>query len=276
MILHFVRKLIRTFLPRSLAVKVANMYRIARNRRFQSRQIERLYRGHRLRLQISDAMAESWYDHDWNEAIPELDILCSRKLKRGATVFDIGAHQAVVALVMAREVGPEGKVIAVEAEAWNAKAAEINKALNRADNLTLILAAAADSLATGCDSADKLSDWQIAGVPRVTVDQLSSDCGVPDVVYVDVDGFDCHVLRGAPDTLQSEADWFVEVHVGAGLEDQGGSWQEVLSFFPSDRYQRLIASDHQTEFVPFDANSGILAERFFLLALRLPSSRTNH
>ncbi len=61
-------------------------------------------------------MAEGWYDHDWVDVMNEITLLRKSRLKVGARVFDIGAHQAVVALLLSRTVGPTGEVIAVEAD----------------------------------------------------------------------------------------------------------------------------------------------------------------
>ena len=50
---------------------------------------------------------------------PELSFLAQHRLRPGATVFDCGAHQCVIAMVMAKFVGATGKVIAVEASPLN-------------------------------------------------------------------------------------------------------------------------------------------------------------
>lgn len=267
-------RIVRAILPHKTSTHLAIWWRLRRNRRHHPRQIERQYRGHLLKLRIADETAQAWYDHDFESVhvAPELDILCLRKLKPGSTVFDIGAHQAVVALIMAREVGDAGQVIAVEADPWNAHGAEINKSLNEAHNLKVILGAATSSLGNEGEGGEQMFEWNLSGVPRVTVDQLARDFGRPDVVYIDVDGFECQVLRGSAETLQTHADWFVEVHVKAGLEAQGGSWQEVMSFFGADGYKCLISSENSPEFIPFDASSAILSERFFLLALHRSNS----
>ena len=61
-------------------------------------------------------MGAGWYDHDWPE-LPEIALLKQHGLRPGARVFDIGAHQGVVALMLSKTVGPEGFVLAVEASA---------------------------------------------------------------------------------------------------------------------------------------------------------------
>ena len=87
------------------------------------------------------------------------------------------------------------------------------------------------------------------------------------MLFIDVDGFECQVLRGGRATLAQVPDCFVEVHIGKGLEAEGGSLAEVLSFFPAERYDLWAASEEQRQFVPFDRSSVLVKSRFFLAAL---------
>lgn len=61
-------------------------------------------------------------------------------------MFDIGAHQSVVALMLEGEVQPRGRVIAVEANAHNVLVSRRNRELNEADGLEIVEAAAADEV----------------------------------------------------------------------------------------------------------------------------------
>jgi FkbM family methyltransferase len=73
--------------------------------------------------------------------------------------------------------------------------------------------------------------WGRTRVPAVTVDGLAREFGDPDVIFVDVEGWEEHVLRGAQATMEFGPDWFVEVHAGGALEDSGSSIDRILSFF---------------------------------------------
>jgi hypothetical protein len=42
---------------------------------------------------------------------------------------------------------------------------------------------------------------------------------VPDILFIDVEGFEVHALKGATHTLQGRPDCFIEVHVGCGLRN---------------------------------------------------------
>lgn len=78
---------------------------------------------------------------------------------------------------------------------------------------------------------DHVYEWQMEKVEAVTVDGLSNTHGQPHVLYIDVDGFECAVLRGARETLTRAVDCFVEVHVGAGLENRAEALKRSCRFF---------------------------------------------
>src|SRR4051812_23823922 len=113
------------------------LYRMIRQRRigrqvasFPAREVEHRYGARTLRLLLADPLAEGWYDHDW-EDLSELRFLRdSGHLAPGKTVFDLGAHHAVVALMAAADVAPGGRVVAVEAEPHNVATAQKNVLLN--------------------------------------------------------------------------------------------------------------------------------------------------
>jgi hypothetical protein len=132
-------------------------------------------------------------------------------------VFDLGAHQGIVALMLAREVGVSGHVVAFEPNPHNAAAAAKNRELN------------------GMPQPDDGTwDQGRLDVDSVTIDGLADRFGISDVVFIDVEGAEVLALAGASRVLASGADFFVEVHVACGLEKLGGSVDQVLSYFPEE------------------------------------------
>jgi FkbM family methyltransferase len=266
-----IKNLLRKILPRSIAYQLASWLRAWRLRTFPRRVVLRQYAGYDLQVVIADAMAEGWYDRAWGpKEMAELEVLRAGRLRLGARVFDLGAHQAIVANILAREVGPSGTVIAVEADAWNAERARENTEVNATSNLQVLHGVIGDnSLAAhrSLGEMDRVYEWGRQNVRTLTIDDLTKQYGPPDVVYMDVDGFELLALRGASQTLDHPADWFVEVHVGEGLENEGGTWEQVLEFFSPVRFTRMIGSDDCPNFEPFDPHAALLARRFFLVAL---------
>ena len=77
-------------------------------RRFQPYRVRRSWAGYPFELWIPDPTAQSWYDHDSPATPPEMSFLAQHRLRQGATVFDCGAHQCVIAMIMAKFVGATG------------------------------------------------------------------------------------------------------------------------------------------------------------------------
>jgi len=232
-----------------------------------------------LNLQISDPMALAWYGRGGG-LLTEIELLKKSGLQSGARVFDLGAHQGVVALQLAHHVGPDGLVVAVEANPHNAALARENCRLNEAPNVVVEHAAAASR--PGWISFSRDWDGQAVGrgrakVPAVTVDELCGRYGQPHVLYIDVEGYECEVLEGASETLAHAPDLYIEVHAGCGLEDFGGSVDKVISHLPADAYElyaiRPARTPEDSDHVcAFDASLEWICERFYLVALKKTGS----
>jgi FkbM family methyltransferase len=244
---------------------------------YRNRVIQRSYGGYPLTISLEDPVADGWYDHDW-PLMPELLRLKHSRLRPGARVFDVGAHQGIVALILARLVGPTGQVVAVEAERHNADVATRNRDLNQASNLEIVHAAGGTTdgslyFRNGLNGAvASKGHVGLARVPAVSIDGLAERYGAPNVVFIDVEGYEHEVLRGATRTLAAgNTDFFVEVHVGYGLESRGGSAASVIEHFDADRYQLLASPPggerEEYEFAALVERPELLGSRFYLLAL---------
>jgi FkbM family methyltransferase len=243
--------------------------------RFRPYLAEHEYAGVRLKVQIADPLARGWYDHPWGR-LPEVDLLRSAGLLPGARVFDVGAHQGIVAMILARHVGPSGEVIAVEALSHNARICEVNRELNDMRRLRVEAAAIADRpgelevvIDLNAQFCHRASTITTTKVRAVTIDDLADKYGPPDILFIDVEGYECHALRGAARVLARSPDCYVEIHRGCGLELAGGTLSDVFTFFPSDRYALHVWSDGENNprqvFSPSECPAG---GRAYLVAVR--------
>jgi FkbM family methyltransferase len=243
---------------------------------FQARRVRHQYGPVQLTVHIGDPVAEEWYDLDWPEPdIKELHFLPRFQTRPGATVFDLGAHQGVYALMLAQAVSPGGRVVAVEANRFNVEVIGVNCRLNRVRNVEPVHAAVAAE--AGWVSFGRGGNGQVdpgglfpdsQRVPAVTIDGLAERYGRPGLVFLDVEGYECQALRGAPATLASRPDVFVEVHVGVGLEELGGSVEELVAFFPEADYDLYGSNDLDRCPKPFvGERRRLAADRFYLTAI---------
>jgi FkbM family methyltransferase len=217
--------------------------------RFRKKVVEHCYCGEKLRVSIEDGLAKGWYDHDWG-IMAEISSLSESRLKSGALVFDLGAHQGVVAMILARKVGQNGKVVAAEPIPHNFAVMGRNIELNQLTNIRPIQAAIGNKVGTlefssGLNgSAAVVSKYGLTQiVPMVTINSLVEKFGKPDVVFLDVEGFEALALSSAQLAFHGNCDFFVEVHVGAGLEKAGSSVGEILNYFPSTVFECHVHHD---------------------------------
>lgn len=272
------KELIRTIVPKPLWHRLRMLRLRCSLASYRHRRVRHNYGGHELEIELVDPMGAGWYDHDWPE-LAEIAFLKQHRLRPGAKVFDIGAHQCVVALMLAKTVGPHGHVLAIEASPENFAAGERNRQLNGIHNCRVQHAAGAArsgmlSFNRGSNGQvdDGSGEWGKVEVQAVSVDDLAAENGEPDVLFIDVEGFECELLAGAHDTLAHGPDCFVEVHVGAGLEKFGGSVERVLGSFPAG-YEFFVAPPERA-FVPLQEGAELLGSRFFLIATRPDGSES--
>lgn len=162
------------------------------------------------------------------------------RLKRGGVFVDVGAGIGVFSIPAARDVGPEGRVLAIEAAPTVFGFLERNVVASGLTNVRLRQCAATAGHTSSVDFYEapaakfgmgSLAD-RFAGaatvVPARSLDALLSDEGIGrvDVVKVDVEGFEAATFRGAeglltgadPPALVFEfCDWAERSATGGGV-----------------------------------------------------------
>jgi len=175
--------------------------------------------------------------------------------------------------MLAKHVEPNGLVVAVEANEHNVAVGRKNIALNRVSQVVVLHAAASDqdgelivNQGLNAQVDDGSGEWGRVSIPAWSVDRLANQYGTPQVLFIDVEGYEQRVLQGAKRTLEALPDCFVEVHIDE-LPRFGGCVDGVLALFPADRYWMYAASDAEPQFRPFSECAHLTRERFFLVAI---------
>lgn len=135
--------------------------------------------------------------------------------KPGEVFVDVGAHIGLYTMRAAREVGPRGKVIAVEPDPQSCRLLRDNIALNHLDNVVVVNAALCDSSGqmtfyactdpslSGFELQPNARLREVRTVNAMTLDDLLQSYGVDQANWIklDVEGAEIRVLQGGKDML---------------------------------------------------------------------------
>jgi FkbM family methyltransferase len=234
--------------------------------------VKHTYGDHEFEVDITDPLARGWYDHDWDR-LGEIDMIRANGLRNGCLVFDLGAHQNVVAMMWAKEVGPCGTVISVEGSRHNFEVGRRNVSLNGFTNIITLHAVVAETegevlftqTLNGCVSIEE-GEFLTKPVRAITIDGLAQEFGSPDVLFLDIEGYEIAALRGATRTLKTQATWFIEVHGDEVLSKYGSQNADIFDFF-QDRCEYYYRTMEKGSFVRLEGNDAIPESRFFLAAV---------
>ena len=190
------------------------------------------FAGGRIYLDVEESLtmrrrAEGTYEPFKVAALQQL-------LPAGGTVVDVGSNKGDFALIAARSMGPEGRVIAIEPEPENCRWIQRSVDLNEYTNVELHQLALSDvdgeaplylgetsgrhALRPGREEQESIM------VRTRTLDSLLEDLGTgpPDMLKIDVEGAEVQVLAGAARTLMGSAPMWVllDVHPNGGVDPQ--------------------------------------------------------
>lgn len=252
-----------------------------RRRDRSGRTINHRYLGLEFELHVVDALSNEWYGRDWlPEERQEFFFLSKLGISPSGLVFDLGAHQGLVALLLKRKLVPQGRVVAIELDRLNAETCERNFKLNRESEIFTMHAGISDR--RGMVKTTGRSNASIAGnrsvfrflnsnVNSTTIDDLVTKFGVPDLIYLDIEGAEVLALRGAREAINCVANWFIELHSDESCAQFGGSNLEIARKFVDSGYRVHISEAEGTPFVQLVGLAQLPSGRCFLIASREPA-----
>ena len=182
----------------------------------------------------------------------EINKLIRVSLKAGANALDIGANIGLQSIRMAQCAGSSGQVFSFEPLAYLQKKFQRNVSLNRLDNITLFPFALSDqpgeiSLQINeynwNQGTFNLNERQESGTQQTisvrVADQIKEIAALQhlDLVKIDVEGFEFHVIRGLKETL-------LKFHPRIIFEYDGDYWQRNGQKI-GECYQELVNMGYQ-------------------------------
>jgi FkbM family methyltransferase len=190
-----------------------------------------------LRFVLDRSELMQWYLY-WGFVDPSHDALLAL-CSPGDTVVDVGGNIGITALRAATIVGPSGRVIAFEPDPENLAGFRRQLAGNDLPNVEVVGCGLAERSGTlrltvadehnrGMNRIDPTASVGV-DVPVTTLDAALAERGVTDVavIKIDVEGYEHHVLQGAPATLAQRPVLFVEISDDL-LRAQGSSGPDLV------------------------------------------------
>ncbi|MGH9482296.1 MAG: FkbM family methyltransferase [Terriglobales bacterium] len=122
----------------------------------------------------------------------------------GETVVDVGANAGVYTVALAQRVGPQGRVLALEALRANFESLERNVALNGFTQVECIFGAVAERAGELVAPDRPAGNYSLASpsaatttIPARTLDDLTAGFETIHLMKMDIEGSETQALRGA-------------------------------------------------------------------------------
>ncbi len=202
--------------------------------------------GERQRFFVATAQAASWYHPFSAKNRRELEWLIANLDLSGARIIDAGAFHGIYTMVLARAVGTDGVVVAVDPVASNCAVIEVNLAINglpvRIENCAI--SNTDGEVAFSLDSCGHIID---RGGVKVVSKRLASVLPDATVLKIDIEGAEFSVIPEQIDEMTKARAWIVEIHPG-----MGGDPAVVTGAFKDRGYELWWAEPKNNTFQPYD------------------------
>ena len=179
-----------------------------------------------------DSTTKFWYGKEWNDNTRgEFKILLKENINNESLIFNIGAHQGIVAMILNNKINNKGRIVTVEINKKNAAAIKKNFELNNIKNYYIENAAIHefnDIINFKNKSNARISKFGFSKIKTININQLIDKYGIPTLIYLDVEGSECLALRGAHRFLEKIKYLYIEVHSSSEISYIGGTKEELF------------------------------------------------
>jgi FkbM family methyltransferase len=186
---------------------------------------------------------------------PDAEKVIAAVVSPGMVALDIGANIGCHTFRMAKLVGPQGVVVAIEPTAYAFEKLRRNLSLNDLPNIRLVRAGLSDRDEGEVDATFR-SSFRLDGKDEVraerirllTLDALVRENGLNrlDFIKLDVDGYEAKVLAGARESLERFRPHVLFEFGPDWLRDNGGDPEAVLNVFWTLGYRLRTEAGRET------------------------------
>ena len=227
--------------------------------------IKNKFFGDEFTILNADSTTNFWYGKEWNNNNrSEFNILLKQNIKKDSLIFNIGAHQGIVSLLLNKKINKEGKIIAVEINKKNVKAINKNFELNDIKNFqieNLAIHEFNNTIRFKNKSNSRISKFGLSKINTINIEKLINIYGLPSLIYLDVEGSECLALRGAKKFLSKIKYFFIEVHSSEDILRIGGTKSELFEILKSYFWIYYVLKEGDSNYVLLDdLNESLMLE----------------
>jgi len=175
----------------------------------------------------------------------------------GSTVFDVGGHHGLMAIVAALSVGPAGRVISFEPNPAARRFFEKNISLNDVKNIRIESIGLSDEQGevsfyvqrgTASWNSSLFQEFISPGyetekmtIQTQTMDQFVTETGiVPNVVKIDIEGSEFLALKGARESIRRHHPVLIMEFNPDAAEAAGTTIAEIVDFLREESYRLVV------------------------------------
>lgn len=223
---------------------------------FQPKVVRKRIEGVECDFFLANPTGAVWYGRTLDHENLEMRFARERMIRPGMTILEVGGHHGHDTIPLATWTGPAGHVITVEPLPENVSVIHENLRLNALGNVTVI--AAALGATSGSAKLKQTSNGSIAtgesgvGIDVLSVDDLCARVGRwPDLIKMDVEGYEIDVLLGATQALARRPALHIELHHHA-LPKFGRKPADLWALFETAAYDLWLQDDDLAPPRPID------------------------